>query len=60
MFERHTGENMFQLVVEFLDVMCAEWRAKLIGVSTDGASTMVGSIQGVVTCIEKEVNYKPY
>ena len=37
MFERHNADNMFKLVSDFLDVICSEWRAKLIGVGTDGA-----------------------
>jgi hypothetical protein len=37
MFDRHNADYMFKLVSDFLDVICSEWRAKLIGVGTDGA-----------------------
>src|SRR5436190_14365339 len=42
MFEQHTGENMSNLISNFLDIVCSDWRVKLIGVSTDGASVMTG------------------
>ena len=60
MFEQHTGEKMSNLVFDFLDIVCPDWRAKLIGVSTDGASVMTGSVKGVATRIEKEAKYNIY
>ena len=60
MFDRHTGENMFNLVSTFLDVVCSDWRAKLIGVSSDGATVMTGHLQGVVTRLEQQAEYKLY
>ena len=59
-FDRHTGENMFQLVSNFLNVICLQWCARLISVGTDGASSMIGSLKGVVTRIEKEIKHKLY
>ena len=48
-FNRHTGENMYDLISKFLDVICSEWCSKLIGVCTDGASSMTGVLKGVTT-----------
>jgi hypothetical protein len=56
MFEHHTVENMFNMVVKFFDALYGRWRNKLIEVSFDGENTMTvrhahGSIcfqQGVV------------
>ena len=53
MYERHTGENMFILLERFLHALCPEWKQKLISVSTDGASNMTGSQQGLVTRIDR-------
>jgi hypothetical protein len=47
MFEQHIGENMSNLVSDFLDVVCSDWCAKLIDVSTDGASVMTESVKSV-------------
>src|SRR5436190_19925056 len=54
MFESHTGENMFILVRRILDVLCLQWRAQLIGIGSDGASSMTEHLQGVVTRIAGE------
>jgi hypothetical protein len=54
MYERHTGENMFILLEKFLNALCSGWKQKLISVSTDGASNMTGSQQGLVTRIDRE------
>jgi hypothetical protein len=51
---RHTGENMFLLISEFLDVICSSWRSKLIGIATDGTSSMTGRVSGVVSRIHRE------
>src|SRR5204863_5221749 len=60
MFERHTGENMFNLVSDFLGVICSQWRGKLLGVGTDGASSMTGHVRGVATRIEQAIEHKFY
>ena len=60
MFERHTDELMLKLITDFFDVVCPLWRAKLVSVSTDGASSMTGSSQDVVTRLEKETQHKMY
>ena len=49
MFESHTGENIFILVRHILDVLCPQWHAQLIGIGSDGASSMTRHLQGVVT-----------
>jgi hypothetical protein len=49
MFDWHTGEVMFQMVVSFLDVLHPGWKVHLLGVSSDGARNMTGSVSSVVT-----------
>ena len=53
MRESHTGDYMFRLVADFLNALCPSWKAKLIGVSSDGASNMTGHISGVVSRLHK-------
>jgi hypothetical protein len=54
MRERHTGLYQFDLVVAALDVIAPNWRHQLIGVATDGASTMTGCLQGTCTRLARE------
>jgi len=54
LFGRHTASNIFTVVEKFLTALVPKWREKLIGVATDGAATMVGSINGIATLMEKE------
>ncbi|KAI2512514.1 hypothetical protein MHU86_1967 [Fragilaria crotonensis] len=50
MFDRHTGEVMFDMVTKFLNVLCPDWKIRLIGVASDGAHDMTGGgVAGVVT-----------
>jgi hypothetical protein len=49
LFERHTGENMFNVLARFLDAVIPSWRTKCIAVSTDGARSMTGRFQGVAS-----------
>jgi hypothetical protein len=49
MFDWHTDEVMFQMVVSFLDVLCPGWKVHLFGVSSDGAHNMTSRVSGVVT-----------
>ncbi len=51
MFNWHTGEVMFQMVVSFLDVFRPGWKVHLLGVSSNGAHNMTGCVSGVVTCL---------
>jgi hypothetical protein len=50
----HTGENMFLLIFKFLDMICSNWKSKLIGIATDGTSSMTGRINGIVSHIHHE------
>ena len=54
MLDKHTGENICDKVKEALEPICPEWRKKLIGLGTDGASAMIGKYTGAVTLLEKE------
>jgi hypothetical protein len=54
MRERHTGEYQANLVVSVLDVLAPNWRYQLIGIATDAALTMTGSIKGTCTRLSKE------
>lgn len=54
MYEHHTGENMFILIRRVLDVVCPRWRMQMIGVGSDGAKSMMGQFQGVVTRLANE------
>src|SRR3989440_4323337 len=61
MYEQYTGENMFTLMMRVLDVICPQWRRQLIGVGSDGANSMTGHLQSVVTCLAREsTNMKFY
>ena len=53
LFERHTGANMFDVLVRFMDAVVRDWRRRCIAVSTDGARSMTGRVQGVVTRIQQ-------
>ena len=50
-FDRHTGEVMYGMIFKLLNVICPDWKVKLIGVSSDGAANMTGQHLGVVTRI---------
>jgi hypothetical protein len=60
MFERHTANNMYNLIAGVLDILCPRWRAKILSVGTDGAASMTGSIQGVVTQLEQQAEHQIY
>ena len=42
---------MFTVVVKFMDALYPAWRDILVSVSTDGARSMTGRIQGLATRI---------
>ncbi|KAG7372930.1 hypothetical protein IV203_033654 [Nitzschia inconspicua] len=54
MREHHTGEYQYDLIVETMNVLAPDWRHQLIGITTDGASTMTGCIQGTCTRLSNE------
>lgn len=54
LFERHTGENMYNVLERFLEALLGDsWRHACIGVSSDGARSMTGRVNGLVTRIER-------
>ncbi|CAK9269021.1 unnamed protein product [Sphagnum jensenii] len=59
MFDRHTADNIFNMLVKFFDALYSKWRAKLIDMSSDGKNTMTGRHTGLVThmiaCTENPV-----
>ena len=60
MFNRHTSENIFNLVSKFLNIICLNWHTKLTKVGSDGANSMTGHLSGVVTYLEQEAIFKLY
>ena len=52
LFVAHTGENMTTPVVKILNSICSEWKKKLFSLSSDGASSMTGRSQGVLSRIQ--------
>jgi hypothetical protein len=59
MFDHHTTNNIFNMLVKFLDTLYDKLRAKLIGMSSVGENTMTGRHTGLVTrmiaCAENPV-----
>jgi hypothetical protein len=49
LFDRHTGENMFDVLVQFLNAFCPQWRDILVGSSTDGARSITERLRGLDT-----------
>jgi len=60
MFERHTADNLVELITRILDVLCSNWREKLIGLGSDGENKMTGQHAGVVTQIERQAQHRVY
>ena len=60
MFDRHTARNIFNLISKFLDVLCSNWRVKLIIMGFDEANVMTRHVQDVVTQLEQKTDYKIY
>lgn len=52
-YERHTAEAIFEALVKLLDVLCPDWRAVIVGISTDGERKMTGRTNGVATLVAK-------
>ncbi|CAI5741141.1 unnamed protein product [Hyaloperonospora brassicae] len=57
MFDRHTAENMFNMIAKLMDALFPNWRAKLIGVSSDGENAMTGCHRGLVTRLMSAAEY---
>ena len=47
MFDIHTTKNIFYILVKFSDALYDPWRAKLIGMSSDGKNTLKGLHRGI-------------
>jgi hypothetical protein len=47
---------MFRMVVKLFDVLCLEWRSKLLAASSGGAQNMTGRLVGVVSRLSKAIN----
>jgi hypothetical protein len=60
MKERHTGEYQFDLVTKLLGILAPNWRYQLVGIATDGASTMTGCISGTCTRLAREFHSSIY
>jgi len=48
MFQRHTSEVMFEMVFNFLTILCPNWKICLLGLSSDGTQNMIKCVVGVV------------
>jgi hypothetical protein len=59
MSESHTGEYMYELIDRTMRALDPDWNAKVIGVSTDGASSMTGCIRGFETLVAKSIESSP-
>ena len=59
MFERHTSQKLYEMIVKFMDALYIAWRKKLLGMTTDGENVMTGRHSGLVTrivaCAENRV-----
>jgi hypothetical protein len=51
-YQSQTSNNMFALSTRILDVVCTNWRDKMIGIATDGESKLTGCHVGVATQFE--------
>ena len=52
MYADHTGEEMFNILSDTISALNADWKVKLIGVTTDGAASMTGPRKGIVSRIQ--------
>lgn len=58
---KHTGENIAISVASLLEAVVGEdWSQKVIGISTDGAASMVGRVSGAVTRLDSMMLKKVY
>ena len=57
MFDRHTAKNMFNMIDKLMEAFFPNWRAKLIGVSSDGGNTMTLRHRGLVTRLVSATEY---
>ena len=50
----HTGREYADSLIKVLDVLCQDWRFRLMGSSTDGAGNMAGHNGGFSTLLKNE------
>ena len=48
MREHYSSQSMFNIISDLLDALCENWKAKLIGITSDGTSSMTGYLSSVV------------
>ncbi len=48
MFEQHTDEVMFEMVSNFLTILCPNWNIHLLDLLCDGVQNMIRHVVGVV------------
>ena len=53
LFDQHASENMFKVLVKFMDALYSPWREIPISFFTDGAWSMTGQTHGLVTRISQ-------
>ena len=58
MFEKNTAINQFNIIVKILDVLCTNWRNKVLGLGSDGENVMTGRLGGVVALLEREIDFE--
>ncbi len=49
MFAEHSGEEMFKLLSDSLSALDPNWKMKIVGITTDGATSMTGMRKGIVS-----------
>ncbi len=52
MFAEHSGEEMFKLLSDSLSALDPDWKMKIVGITTDGATSMTGVRKGIVSRIQ--------
>lgn len=52
-YDRHTGQVMFDIAVKSLHVLCSSWKEEFIGVSTYGERERNFRISGIATCFQQ-------
>jgi hypothetical protein len=51
MFAEHSGEEMFKLLSDSLSALDSDWKMKIVGITTNGATSMIGVRKGIVSRI---------
>jgi hypothetical protein len=55
MFVEHSGEEMFKQLSNSLSALDPNWKMKIVGITTDGATSMTGVRKGIVSRIQAVV-----